>query len=130
MAKENVAQATIIKFPQATKHSKKARKSGLNRNKEGSVRKLNGKVYVDFMYLGERVRESSGLTWNDRNAKHVREQLDKIIVGIKSETFRFGKVFPNSKKTDYFTEKELHVFGGNRTPDQVLFGDFLFGHDN
>ena len=44
MAKENVAQATIIKFPQTVKLSKKARKSGLNRNKEGSVRKLNGKV--------------------------------------------------------------------------------------
>ncbi|MBL6996553.1 Arm DNA-binding domain-containing protein, partial [Desulfobacula sp.] len=126
MAKVNVTQAKIIKFPQPAKLSDKARKSGLNRNKEGSVRKVNGKVYVDFMYLGERVRESSSLAWNDKNAKHVRKQLDKIVVGIISGTFRFGKVFPNSKKADYFTEKERLLFGLNKTPDQVLFKDYVW----
>ena len=126
MAKVNVAQAKIIKFPQSVKHSDKARKSGLNRNKEGSVRKVNGKVYVDFMYLGERVRESSGLVWNEKNAKHVREQLDKIVVGIKSDTFRFGKVFPNSNKADYFNEKERLLFGLNKTPAQVIFKDYVW----
>ncbi len=130
MAKENVAQATIIKFPQATKHSKKARKSGLNRNKEGSVRKLNGKVYVDFMYLGERVRESSDLVWNDKNAKHVREQLDKIIVDIKSGTFRYAEIFLNSTKSDYFAEKELLLFGLNKTPGQVIFKDYAWAWYN
>jgi len=124
MAKVNVAQAKIIKFPQSEKNSDKARKSGLNRNKEGSVRKVNGKIYVDFMYLGERVRESSGLTWEDKNVKHVREQLDKIIVGIKSDTFRFAQVFPTSKKADYFAEKERLLFGLNKTPDQVFFKDY------
>ena len=54
MVKENVAQTTIIKFPLSAIYSDNTRKTGLNRNKEGSVRKLNGKVYVDFMYLGER----------------------------------------------------------------------------
>ena len=122
----HTAHAKVISFPPPEKHPDRPRKSGLNRNKEGSVRKVNGKVYVDFMYLGERVRESSGLTWNDKNTKHVREQLDKIVVGVKSGTFRFGKVFPNSKKTDYFTEKELLLFGGNKTPDQVLFGDYAW----
>ena len=126
MAKESVAQATIIKFPLSAKRSDNARKTGLNRNKEGSVRKLNGKVYVDFMYLGERVRESSGLAWSDKNAKHVREQLDKIIVGIKSGTFRYAEVFPNSKNADYLTEKERLLFGLNKTPDQVLFKDYAW----
>jgi integrase len=121
----HTAKAKVISFPHPEKHPDKPRKSGLNRNRDGSVRKVNGKVYVDFMYLGERVRESSDLTWNEKSAKHVREQLDKIIIGVKSGTFRFGKVFPNSKKTDYFTEKELHVFGGNRTPDQILFGEYV-----
>ena len=130
MAKENVAQATIIKFPQEVKHSKKARKSGLNRNKEGSIRKVNGKVYVDFMYLGERVRESSDLAWNDKNAKHVREQLDKIIVGIKSGTFRYAEIFPNSKNADYFTEKERLLFGLNKTPGQVIFKDYAWAWYN
>jgi len=124
MDKINAGQVKVINFPRPEKHSDKPRKSGLNRNKEGSVRKVNGKIYVDFMYLGERVRESSGLAWNDKNAKHVREQLDKIIVGMKSGTFRFGKVFPNSKKTDYFVEKERLLFGENLSPDQVLFKDY------
>lgn len=126
MSKENVAQATIIKFPLSEKRSDNARKSGLNRNREGSVRNLNGKVYVDFMYLGERVRESSDLAWNDKNARHVREQLDKITVSIKSGTFRYADVFPNSKNSDYFSEKERLLFGLNKTPDQVLFKDYVW----
>ena len=130
MDKINAEQVKVIDFPGPEKHSDKPRKSGLNRNKEGSVRKVNGNIYVDFMYLGERVRESSGLAWNDNNAKHVREQLDKIIVGIKSGTFKFGKVFPNSKKTDYFVEKEQLVFGLNKTPDQVIFNDHVWNWYN
>jgi len=130
MAKVNLALAKIIKLPLPAKHPDKTRKSGLNRNKEGSVRKVNGKVYIDFMYLGERVRESSGLAWNDKNAKHVREQLDKIAVGIISGTFRFGKVFPNSKKADYFSEKERLLFGLNKTPDQVIFKDYAWAWYN
>ena len=115
------SQAKIIPFPQSVSRDKKSRKSGLNRNKEGSVRKVNGKIYVDFKYLGERVREPSGIVWNEQNAKSVREQLDAIIVGIKSGSFRFSEVFPNSKKQEYFREKEMLLFGGNKAPDQVLF---------
>ena len=72
----------------------------------------------------ERARETSGLVWNEKNAKHVRQQLDKIIVKINSGSFRFAKVFPNSKKADYFSEKERLLFGFGKTPDQVLFKDF------
>lgn len=120
-------QAKVIElYSQGKKRDENFRKSGLNHNKEGSVRKLNGKVYIDFIYLEERVRESSGLPWNEKNAKHVRSQLDKIVVEIKSGSFRFADVFPKSKRADYFTEKELHLFGGNKTPDQVLFGDYVW----
>jgi integrase len=120
-------QAKVIElFPRGKKKDENSRKSGLNYNRNGSVRKLNGKVYIDFIYLGERVRESSGLRWNEKNAKHVRGQLDKIIVQISSGSFRFADVFPKSKRAEYFTEKELHVFGGNKTPDQVLFGDYVW----
>jgi len=52
------------------------------------------------------VRESSELDWNEKNSKEVREQLDRIIVAIKSGSFRFTEVFPNSKRADYFSEKE------------------------
>ena len=76
--------ARVIEFPRKDKQrGQKSRKSGLNVNKEGSVRKINGQVYVDFIYLDERVRENSGLPWNEKNAKRVREQLDKIMVAIK-----------------------------------------------
>ena len=122
----NQSQANILVFTQTRKHDDAPRKSGLNRNKEGSVRKVNGKVYVDFMYIGERVREPSGFMWNKKNAKEVREQLDKIIVAIKSGTFRFAKVFPTSKKRDYFQEKENILFRLNKTPDQVLFKDYVW----
>ena len=120
------SQAKIIEFTRSKKQSEKSRKCGTNRNKEGSVRKVNGKVYVDFIYLEERVRESAGLPWTKKNAKQVREQLDKIIVEINSGTFRFSKVFPKSNKGDFFTEKELQVFGGNKRPEQVLFGDYVW----
>lgn len=120
-------QTKVIELlPQKKKRDERFRKSGLNCNKEGSVRKLNGKVYIDFIYLGERVRESSGLPWNEKNAKHVRGQLDKIIVQINSGTFRFADVFPKSKRSKYFIEKELHLSGCNKAPDQVLFGDYVW----
>jgi integrase len=102
--------ALVIPFRRVRKDQSKVRKGGLNKNREGSVRKINGKVYIDFCYMGERVREFSGLVWDEKNAKHVREQLDKIIVSIKSGTFRFAEVFPHSKKRDHFREKENLVY--------------------
>ena len=116
MAKSLCSNEKIIIFPQNKTGDAASRKTGLNQNREGSVRKINGKVYVDFMYLGERVRESSQLDWTAENIKHVREQLDKIIVSIKSGQFRFAEVFPASKKKDYFAEKERLLFGSGRTP--------------
>jgi len=125
MVVENSA-ARVILFPESKERTdKKYRKHGLNRNKEGSVRKINGKVYVDFQYLGERVRESSELNWNEKNAKIVREQLDKIVVAIKSGTFKYAEVFPNSKKAGYFTEKERLLSNGYRSPDEVLFKEYV-----
>jgi len=120
--------ARVILFPRSKKlASKNYRKYGLNRNKEGSVRMIHGKVYVDFKYFGERVRESSELDWNKTNAKVVREQLDRIIVAIKSGTFRFTEVFPNSKKVNYFTEKERLLSGEGRSPDEVYFKEYVKG---
>jgi integrase len=118
-------QAKVIAFPKQRKRAEKARKSGLNHNKEGSVRNVNGTVYVDFMYLDERVRETSGLPWNENNAKAVREQLDKIIVAIKDGTFRFAEVFPQSKKAEYFIAKEKKVFKIKETPQDIRCKGFF-----
>ena len=103
-------QTKIVDFPSKPKIDEAARKSGINKNREGSVRKINGKVYVDFVYIGERVRESSNLPWNESNAKHVRDQLDKIIMAIKSGSFKFAEIFPNSRNKDYLSEKERLLF--------------------
>ena len=110
MSDRNLSHARVVPFPDSKKgKSKKAgsRKGSLNQNREGSVRNIGGKVYVDFIYLDERVRECAGHPWNERNAKEVRAQMDKIIVAIRSGTFRFAEVFPDSKRKDYFAEKEF-----------------------
>lgn len=121
---EVASHANVVTFPQRKKRSEKPRKAGLNRNREGSVRKINGKVYVDFIYLDERVRETSGLEWNEKNAKQVREQLDKITAAIKAGTFRFAEVFPESKHREHFAEKERKVYDLKPTPDKVIFRDY------
>jgi integrase len=108
----------IVPLP---KKAKKTRKKEFNRNKNGSVRRINDQVYVDFIYLSERVRESSGLKWTDENVKKVRKQLDKIMVEIESETFRFAEVFPKSKKAEYFRKQEKLVRKVKEKPDEVFF---------
>lgn len=103
----------------------KKRKNSINKNKFGSVRNVNGKVYVDFSYLGERVREQSNYDWSDENAKNVRDQLDRIDVAIKSGAFRFSTVFPNSKKKALFDQLERQILNRNPEPDQVRIGEYL-----
>jgi integrase len=119
------SNAELIRFPQKRRKGE-SRKAGLNFNREGSVRNVNGKVYVDFMYLDERIRESSGLPWNDKNARQVRKQLDKIIVEINSGDFRFSEIFPDSRRIDFFSEKERLLFGRDKRPDEVLFKDYVW----
>jgi integrase len=110
--------------PAQQRSQPRKRKDGRNRNKKGSVRNINGQVWVDFYYLNERVRENSGLPWNDQNAKEVRDQLDSIVVAIRNMTFRFGVVFPHSRKRAKFEELERVAFVLNLSPDQVTFGEY------
>jgi integrase len=114
-------QHKVLPLSKKAGRDEKVRKARINQNKEGSVRKINGLVYVDFMYLGERVREPSGLPWNERNAKTVREQLDRIMVAINSGTFRFHETFPASKKKDYFQRQEMLHYGFKKKPEDVKF---------
>ena len=124
MAEISTSRTNVLAFPKPGKRSEKKRKAGLNCNREGSVRNVNGKVYVDFMYLDERVREFSGMIWSEKNAKLVREQLDRIILAMKAGTFRFAEIFPESRNREYFTEKERQVFNLQPNPDQVIFRDY------
>jgi integrase len=122
MAKTN--NAVVLDFPKKTKQAQK-RKRGVNVNKDGSVRNINGKIYVDFYYLSERIRESSGLPYTEANFKTVRDQFDRITVGIKTGTFRFAEVSPHSKKAAYFAEKEREVFKLKYTPEQINCGEYF-----
>ncbi len=121
-------KAEVIQFRVKDSGKKgNTRKKRLNTNKFGSVRKINSKVYVDFIYLDERVRESSGLSWNQKNAKAVRDQLDKINATILSGTFKFAKVFPKSKKLSHFADMESRLHGGVRLqPDKVQVKDYIW----
>jgi integrase len=74
--------------------------------------------------IDNRIRENSQLDWTAGNVKHVREQLDKIVIAIKSGQFRFAEVFPSSRKKDHFSEKERQLFGSDRTPGQVNFAEY------
>ncbi|KAB2890947.1 MAG: site-specific integrase [Desulfobulbaceae bacterium] len=104
----------------------RSKQLALNVNKEGTVREINGKVYVDFLYLGRRVRESSGLPWSQQNAKLVRDQLDRIMLSIHDGTFVFRKVFPKSKKVDFFSELERKISGRSLSPDELVFQRFAW----
>lgn len=115
-----------INIENQNRRSYKARKSGINSNKLGSVRKVHDKVYVDFIYLGERVREPSGLIWNRKNEKIVREQLNRIMAAIEDGTFNFAKVFPDSRKSIYFAQKESMIPGRDLLPSSVLFKDYAW----
>jgi len=125
MSQNIASEAKVIRLL-LRKQDTQNRKATLNKNKEGSVRKIGGKVYVDFYYFGDRVRECSGLVWNDENARSVRQQLDRIIVSIDSGTFRFSKVFEKSKRKEFFDKKEAELYGSQTTPDDVKFGEYVW----
>jgi integrase len=111
------------------KDVRKKRKRGLweiNLNKEGSVRDSNGKLIVDFILYGHRVREPAGLITTKENARHVRGQLDLIIISRDASTFEFRKVFPNSKKVEFLSTLERKLHNRKRQPDEVLIKDFIW----
>lgn len=127
MSVRSAAKANVVEFPGTTKIKKrvsKGRKSGLNHNKWGSVRNYEGTVGVDFIYLDERVREVTEYRWNEKNAKTVREQLDRIKVRIDEGTFRFAEAFAYSKKAEYFAKKEREHYQLQLTPEDVRFGEY------
>ena len=54
-------QNKIINFTQYRTESDELQKRKRTKSKKGSVYSRGGKLWVDFRYLGERVREPSGL---------------------------------------------------------------------
>jgi hypothetical protein len=85
----------IVDFTQYRTQVKKNKKHRRGKiRKKGSVYTRNGKLWVDFRYLGKRVREPSSLCDTQLNRKRVRIQLDLIMAEIENGIFEFAKRFP------------------------------------
>ena len=102
---------------------KKRKRSLLNARKKGRVYSRSGKLWVDFRYLDERVREPSGLKDTSSNKKIVRKQLDLVAAEIENGVFEFAERFPCSKKKAHFALLEGKSVVTN--PDEVLFGEYV-----
>ena len=117
-------QAKIIDFPQVRKSDKKARlRDSVNAGKKGRVYGRGGKLWVDFQYLGQRVREPAGLKDSPANRRLVRQQLDLIVAEIENGTFEFAKRFPHSSNKEKFAELEGQRV--TKDPGEVLFGEYV-----
>src|SRR5665647_3517015 len=115
-------QAKVIDFPKTSKWETRTR-GRINAGKSGRVYARGDKLWVDFYYLGDRVREPSGLDDNPGNRTRLRKMLDLIISQIENGVFEFGKSFPHSKKAGYFSRLEGRTF--RRDPKDVLFKEYV-----
>jgi len=117
-------RARIINFPNPQEHKRDTRKSDrVNVGKTGRVYSRGGKLWVDFRYLGERVREASGLDDNPTNRGQLRKMLDLIVSEIGAGIFEFAKRFPHSRRKEYFIRLEGKNF--RKDPKDILFGDYV-----
>jgi len=117
-------QNKIINFTQyRTESDESPKRKRTKSRKKGSVYSRGGKLWVDFRYLGERVREPSGLDDSQLSRKTIRNQLDLIVAEIDNGIFEFAKRFPHSKKKDYFTELEGRTVA--KDPAEVVFTDYV-----
>jgi integrase len=116
--------AKIIEFPRSRK--KNDLETGRDRHSagiKGRVYSRGGKLWVDFRYLGERVREPSGMENTSSNRDSVRKQLDLIVAEIENGLFSFAERFPSSKRKDHFTFLEGKAV--RKDPSEVLFGEYV-----
>ncbi len=116
-------QTSVIEFHPKRGKPAQRKRDPLNTRKKGSVISRGGKLWVSFHYLGQRVREPSGLNDTAANRLHVRKQLDLVVAEIANGVFEFAKRFPHSKKNRLFAELEGGSF--TESPDVVLFGDYV-----
>jgi integrase len=117
-------QAKIIKISRYRKKGPKERRpEPINTGKKGRVYSRGGKLWVDFHYLGKRVREPSGLRDTPGNRRALRGQLDLITAEIENGVFEFARRFPHSSRKEYFTNLEGRTY--KKDPGEVLFGEYV-----
>jgi integrase len=117
-------QLQIVDLTQYRKKKKPNPKRKRPKSKsKGSVYSRAGKLWVDFRYLDERVREPSGLFDTAENRKTVRNQLDLIVAEIENGVFEFAKRFPHSSRKAYFAELEGRTV--TKDPADVIFSEYV-----
>ena len=67
-----------------------------------SIRELNGKLFFDFRYKGQRCREYTAAEDNKTNRAKMDKILKKIEEDIEADSFDYRRYFPNSKLADKF----------------------------
>jgi integrase len=90
------------------------------KGKKGTIYSRNKKLWVDFRYLGERVREPSGLNDTQANRILLRKQISLVVAEIENGVFEFAARFPHSNKREYFSDLEGRRV--TKKPGDVLFG--------
>jgi integrase len=74
-----------------------------------SLRTDKGRLFIDFVYRGERCRESLGLADNRGNWIVARQLRKRVDAELALGTFDYGATFPRGKKA--------RKFGGSRNRD-------------
>lgn len=74
------------------------------------VRPRGNSIMIDFMYNGQRCRETLALPPTKPNMQHVYRMRESILFEIATNTFNYAKHFPNSKNLRHFsTGKNLTI---------------------
>jgi len=115
--------SNVINFPSNNREGGEKPRTKTNSYAKGSIYTRNGMLWVDFRYLGKRVRESSGLSDTASNRVELRKKLNLIIAQIENKHFQFADVFPESKKKDYFSRLEGRTV--TKDPKDVTFGEYV-----
>ncbi len=71
-----------------------------------SVRSRNGKLFLDFYYIGERCREQTELDDTAMNRRKLDRLLQNIVQDISLEIFVYKDYFPASSKVQKFASAD------------------------
>ena len=120
----SMEQAKIINFPQPQEHKPHTRKTDrVNAGKTGRVYSRGGKLWVDFRYLGERVREPSGLDDNPTNRANCEKCWTSLSLKLEPGFLNSAKDSRTAKGWKHFTRLEGRNF--RKDPKDILFGDYV-----
>ena len=72
------------------------------KGKKGTIYSRNKKLWVDFRYLGERVREPSGLNDTQANRILLRKQISLVVAEIENGVFDSRHDSPIATKGNTF----------------------------